>query len=278
MGLCISVVDTSEVLKCSSCEAEAPAPWGRLTPDQKSLWQREQGKPICRKCSVKNKLEVLKYKKERKMYNNYKEAHYPKPSEGGKSQLKRVRSGETWDSSTSFYDGWKPPSTLKRLLSAIRQAQAEDPTQYLGMQRKPTGFIPSSVPAALPGEAGGAAAASHSTDDQHCPHHMDAVAPHDIDTSAEAAAGRHSSNQEAELHRQFAALEEEHGLESVVEEELWSDHRRKSMSGLEALQEEEGGEEKADEAAEEEEGSRGSGRPRPGKMASMRVHKVEAAA
>lgn len=45
----------------------------------------------------------------------------------------------------------RPPSTLKRLLSAIRLAQAEDPTgkQFVGMQRKPTGFVPATAPAAL---------------------------------------------------------------------------------------------------------------------------------
>jgi hypothetical protein len=66
----------------------------------------------------------------------------------------------------------RPPSSLKRLLSAIRQAQADDPNQFVGLQRKPTGFVPASTPAALvrgpsrpagsrlPGHAAGVGAAA----------------------------------------------------------------------------------------------------------------------
>ncbi|PSC75117.1 hypothetical protein C2E20_1957 [Micractinium conductrix] len=87
---------------------------------------------------------------------------YPPPCEGLKP-LHSIKSGQQWDNSHSFYDNWKPPSSLKRLLSAIRHAQEEEPGKHVGMQRKPTGYVP---PAALPAEmqeggelAGDAAAA-----------------------------------------------------------------------------------------------------------------------
>jgi hypothetical protein len=120
----------------------------------------------------------------------------PKPSAGGTPSLKRLNSGEKWDGSQSFYSGWKPPSSLKRLLSAIRQAQADDPNQFVGLQRKPTGFVPASTPAALPADS-----EPHGVGVKHA----DATDVADL-TAAELQRA-HEQEHLAATHRQLAALQ-----------------------------------------------------------------------
>lgn len=252
MGQCISVVDGSEPPRCHVCGTEGSSAWGKMNGTQRASWVRSGEEVICRKCMITQRLEQIQYEKERKAYKRAKAEMYPKPSEGGVPQLKRLKSGEQWNNSGSFYQAWKPPSTLKRLLSAIRLAQAEDPTgkQFVGMQRKPTGFVPATAPAALPADPHGVGVKG-----------VDATEVGDL--AAEDVARQREQEHLAASHLELAALEEEQWVQAVEEESLCGDGSARLPSGPATLQEvieeeeeEEGG--KAKDAAAQDSGGSGA--------------------
>ena len=44
---------------------------------------------------------------ERRAYKKAKAEMYPTPTEGLKTELKRIQTGEKWDGTQSFYSGWR---------------------------------------------------------------------------------------------------------------------------------------------------------------------------
>lgn len=270
MGGCLSIVPSSEVPRCGVCGKEGPKPWGQMDTTQRQAFVWEGIEVFCKKCVYTRKLEKLTYEKDRRAYKRAKEAMYPKPTEGVQSNLKRIKTGEQWDGTQSFYSGWMPSSALKRLLSAIRMAQADDPQQFTGVQRKGTGFVPAATAGAAaggplqqlseeaseggapssqgPGATGaaGAAGAAAVAPGGVGQRHADAVEVDDL--TAEDVQRQKEQDYFAASHRQLAALEEEQGLEAVEEESLAGDFSR-DMSGLSKLEED-----------GEEDGGSGAGR------------------
>ncbi|KAL4427715.1 hypothetical protein ABPG75_001804 [Micractinium tetrahymenae] len=150
MGLCVSVVPSGGLPRCRICGREAPAPWNQLDTEERGRWIWHGRGVACRKCVVGKRLERMKYEKEREEFARAKEEFYPKPTLGV-TPLRRLKSGQQWEGTSSFSSSWRPSSSLRRLMSAIKKAQQEEPGKYVGIQRKPTGYIPpqaSSAPAA----------------------------------------------------------------------------------------------------------------------------------
>lgn len=150
MGQCISLVPSGDTPTCKFCGRQASGSWKSLGLEERERWVWEGDQACCRKCVISKKLDQTRFQNERKRYAKAKEEIYPKPTEGVKP-IRRVGSGETWDSGRSFRLGWKPSSALNRLMSAIMQAQQEEPGKYVGPQRKGTGFVPASCPPAAAG-------------------------------------------------------------------------------------------------------------------------------
>lgn len=230
MGQCVSIVPGKAAPICRVCKAQAPLPWNKLDPTERASWVWEGDTAMCRKCVVVGRLDQIQFEKDRKRYKAAKEEMYPKVTEGAKPNLKRLNSGEQWDNSSSFYSDWRPPSTLKRLLSAIRLAQAEDPKQFMGMQRKGTGFVPASTPSAMPGNGVPGSSVSGSPPP---PGHgvgvgvgvQGADATEAADLTAAELERQREEERLANSQRQLAALEEECGVEAVEELSM-------NMSGL----------------------------------------------
>ncbi|KAL4856899.1 hypothetical protein ACK3TF_002941 [Chlorella vulgaris] len=230
MGQCVSIVPGKAAPICRVCKAQAPLPWNKLDPTERASWVWEGDTAMCRKCVVVGRLDQIQFEKDRKRYKAAKEEMYPKVTEGIKPSLKRLNSKEQWDNSSSFYSDWRPPSTLKRLLSAIRLAQAEDPKQFMGMQRKGTGFVPASTPSAMPGNGVPGSSVSGSPNP---PGHgvgvgvgvQGADATEAADLTAAELERQREEERLANSQRQLAALEEECGLEAVEELSM-------NMSGL----------------------------------------------
>lgn len=141
MGQCVSLAPTRELPRCQICGLEATAPWRQMEHSERARWVRHRKGMACRKCIVAKKLAQAEQQKASEGYAKVKEECYPKPS-SGVTPLRRVKSGQLWEGTGSFTASWRPSSTLRGLMSAIEQAQQAEPGKYVGMQRKPTGYIP----------------------------------------------------------------------------------------------------------------------------------------
>lgn len=98
---------------------------------EKGEWFWTSGEECrCRQCTMRRRQEKIKYEKERDYYAKAKEELYPKTQT--KQRLKRIKSDEKWEGTHSFYQSWRPPSSLAHLMQAVG---------FQTPQRKGTGFV-----------------------------------------------------------------------------------------------------------------------------------------
>lgn len=87
---------------------------------QKQQWMWDDEICICQTCLSAERIERLKYEKEREFYARAKQQLYPKMEM--KQKLKRIKSNEKWDGTSSFYQMWRPPSALAQFFEGLNPA------------------------------------------------------------------------------------------------------------------------------------------------------------
>lgn len=113
--------------KCKTCGKEGEKDWSDMFASERELWIWEGDSCECKACSVKEKIDKIKYERERKYYEKAKEQLYPRTET--QNHLRRIHSNEKWEGTASFYEAWKLPSSLGHLIQP-----------FIG-ERKGTGFV-----------------------------------------------------------------------------------------------------------------------------------------
>lgn len=104
-----------------------------MSAAERALWLWDDDSCECKACNVKEKMEKIKYERERKFYNKAKTELYPRPEP--QQNLRRIGSDEHWQNTSSFYQAWRLPSALAHLMSPLTE-------------RKGTGFVGDNTDAA----------------------------------------------------------------------------------------------------------------------------------
>jgi hypothetical protein len=103
---------------CQDCGKQGSAGWQELRSRERQQWVWTDGDAaVCKPCATKRRLEAIKYGKERAYYAKVKTKLYPRPQI--KAPLRRLRSEEAWEGTASFYQSWRPASSLAELVQAI---------------------------------------------------------------------------------------------------------------------------------------------------------------
>lgn len=97
-----------------------------MSPAERALWLWDDELCECKPCHVKQKMDQIKYERERKFYSKAKTELYPRTQP--QQNLRRIGSDEHWQNTNSFYQSWRLPSTLAHLISPLTE-------------RKGTGFV-----------------------------------------------------------------------------------------------------------------------------------------
>lgn len=113
--------------RCEKCGKEGKINWGDMTYAQQGSWVWEGESLKCKQCYRKEKVEKVMYEKEREFYKKAKEELYPR--ESPKTRLRQIDSEREWQGTASFYQPWRLPSALEKLI------------QPLIGDRKPTGAV-----------------------------------------------------------------------------------------------------------------------------------------
>lgn len=139
------------VPRCAACQKEGPKEWQDMSYTERStwVWLDRHDPCYCKECYLREKIEKVKYEKEREYYKEYKQQNYPKPSEAGEPRLHRIHSKQEWAGTRSFFASWRAPSTLTQLfqsygLSINAGNPIETPEQgdtRRGLQRQGTGVV-----------------------------------------------------------------------------------------------------------------------------------------
>lgn len=98
------------------CEKCGSTPKTNQNLASKGKWVVDNG-TYCRPCFVTDKLEKEKFEKERAFYARAKTDLYPRSITN--PSLKRIASNESWTSSASFKQSWRPASTIQHLVQAL---------------------------------------------------------------------------------------------------------------------------------------------------------------
>ena len=117
-----------------------------MSYSERQSWIWEDDSCECKACNVKEKMDKIKYERERRYYEKAKGQLYPKIET--QNTLRRIHSNEKWEGTASFYESWRLPSKLGHLLEP-----------FLG-ERKGTGFVGDTAS----GQSGGASAGGTSGD------------------------------------------------------------------------------------------------------------------
>ena len=124
--------------ECQRCGKVGPKEWHMMTTAEKGMWQilpsSEKYTVLCKSCSSVYKQEDARFEKEREYYSNAKAMLYPKKQHT--VRLKRLKSAEVWEGTESFYESYRPPSTIAHLIDT----EEGDEEQNDGLERKGTGM------------------------------------------------------------------------------------------------------------------------------------------
>lgn len=120
MGSCVSTIPHDEPPKCNVCGVSGKEPWGRLSTQQRNYWSQRGSELVCRKCAAGNKTRKDLLNEERTKLKKLKDKLYPKVEHH--TTLKKIKSGEGWQNTQSFYESWRPASFLAPLVNMARKA------------------------------------------------------------------------------------------------------------------------------------------------------------
>lgn len=119
--------------ECQRCNKVGQKEWQLMSKAEKSMWQMfpssEKYTLLCKSCSKVYMQEDERFEKEREYYSNAKAMLYPKKQHT--VRLKRLKSAEVWEGTESFYETYRPPSTIAHLI---------DEDEGSGIERKGTGM------------------------------------------------------------------------------------------------------------------------------------------
>lgn len=122
--------------ECQRCGKVGEKEWHVMTNQEKKSWEifRASAKYtlLCKPCSRVHEDDDERFEKEREYYSKAKEMLYPKQEH--KVRLKRLKSAEVWEGTESFYESYRPPSTIAQLSD---QQEYQDSSS--GLVRKGTG-------------------------------------------------------------------------------------------------------------------------------------------
>lgn len=115
--------------ECSKCHTKGDKEWHLMNAAEKRQWTIVHGDElICASCNVMTDEERRRYERDRQYYNRAKKELYPKKNY--KERLKRLKSDEKWEGTRSFFESWRPPSSLAHLVDSGK-----------GEGRKGTGYV-----------------------------------------------------------------------------------------------------------------------------------------
>lgn len=160
MGNCLGSIVTfapEGCPECQRCGKVGSTEWHMMTRGEKGLWDilpsSEKYTLLCKPCGRVYRQEDERFEKEREYYSNAKAMLYPKTQH--RIRLKRLKSSEVWEGTESFYESYRPPSTIAHLVDTDQGLIEEGEEQQdngMYLPRKGTGMP---VGHAATGSAGG---------------------------------------------------------------------------------------------------------------------------